>query len=185
MSATPGELTRPAKDAALTTQPRTTERDVLDLLHERYSQMTPDSFSPRYAVAEHVRSNTGMETRRTIDFMALDCWPRQGMHLHGHEVKVSRSDWLRELREPEKSVEFRSFCNRWWLVVSDAKIVHPGELPDGWGLMAPASTGRLRVRHAAPVLDPAPLPRTFLAALARSIQRTPHRGLPDKGNPQR
>jgi len=32
----------------------------------------------------------------------MDLWPSGGLEIHGHEVKVSRSDWLRELKEPEK-----------------------------------------------------------------------------------
>jgi hypothetical protein len=173
MSALPGfEL--PAPEAPI--PPRFTERDVLALLHERYAQRSQGS-SIRYALAEHVRSHAGFDARRTIDFMAFDLWPMQGLHLHGHEVKISRSDWLRELRDPTKAEEFKRYCDRWWLVVPDASIVKREELPDGWGLLAPRADGKLVAKVSAPKLTPQPWPRTFIAAFARALQVTKHREL--------
>ena len=84
------------------TPPKVTERDVLAALRNRYAILSKD-FRIRYAIAEHVQSSAGFDARRVCDFMALDLWPSKGLELHGHEVKVSRSDWLRELREPAKA----------------------------------------------------------------------------------
>ena len=166
-------------------RPRTTERDVLNLLAQRYSVVS-QGVSVRYAYAEHVRSHAGFDARRTADFIAMDLWPMKGLHLHGHEVKVSRSDWLTELRDPSKAEEFKRYMDRWWLVVSDRSIVKPGELPDGWGLMAPdkhadnarpgvRTHGNLRVIRPAPILTPEPMPRTMFAALLRAVSKTAHR----------
>ena len=155
-------------------RPRTTERDVLNLLAQRYSVVS-QGVSVRYAYAEHVRSHAGFDARRTADFIAMDLWPMKGLHLHGHEVKVSRSDWLTELRDPSKAEEFKRYMDRWWLVVSDRSIVKPGELPDGWGLMAPDKHGNLRVIRPAPILTPEPMPRTMFAALLRAVSKTAHR----------
>ena len=66
-----------------------------------------------------------------------------GRILVGHELKVSRSDWLSELSKPGKADAWADQCHQWWLVVSDPMIVHEGELPAGWGLMSP---GRSRTR---------------------------------------
>ena len=66
-----------------------------------------------------------------------------GRILVGHELKVSRSDWLAELSKPGKADAWADQCHAWWLVVSDPAIVHEGELPAGWGLMSP---GRSRTR---------------------------------------
>lgn len=60
-----------------------------------------------------------------------------GRLLVGHELKVSRSDWLRELNSPGKADGWADECHQWWLVVSDPQIVKEGELPAGWGLMSP------------------------------------------------
>lgn len=166
-----------------------TERDMLDALHYRYSQVNPGN-GPRYACAEHVKNQAGFNARRCADFIAVDCWPTGGIELHGHEVKVSRSDWLHELKQPEKADAFKRYMDRWWLVVSDAKIVKPGELPQGWGLLVPGkftTSGhwphyheprevvRLRAATMAQRLDPEPLPKEMLATLMRSTARTAKR----------
>lgn len=146
-----------------------TERDVLELLHRRYNLPSPGN-GPRFACAEHVRSHAGFDAARTADFIAMDLWPSKGLALHGHEVKVSRSDWLRELADPAKADAFMRYMDRWWLVVPDAAMVR-GDLPARWGLMAQRG-GRLVVVVAAPKLTPEPLPRTLLASLLRATAAT-------------
>lgn len=68
-----------------------------------------------------------------------------GRILIGHEVKVSRADWLHELKQLEKADEWADQCHAWYLVVAEPGIVHDGELPNGWGLMAPTSKTRTRL----------------------------------------
>lgn len=154
-----------------------TEREILDLLHVRYGQ-TSQGKTVRYAVAEHVRSDAGFEARRTLDFVAMDLWPRgaTGLNLIGHEIKCSRSDWLRELKDPSKALEFSRYMDQFWLVVADRDIVAQGELPTGWGLMAMAGT-KLRAIVPATRQIPLQLPKGMLAALLRSVQCTQHRSL--------
>lgn len=149
-----------------------TERDMLDLLHGRYNATSPGN-GPRYACAEHVRSHAGFDASRTADFIAMDLWPSKGLAIHGHEVKVSRSDWLRELASPGKADPFMRYVDRWWLVVADRAIVRD-DLPVGWGLMA-VRGGRLIVVTQAPKLRPEPMPRHLLAPLLRSTAATARR----------
>lgn len=73
-----------------------------------------------------------------------------GRLLVGHELKVSRADWLNELNKPGKADGWADNCHQWWLVVNDPAIVHEGELPAGWGLMSPGrSKTRMQVHTAA------------------------------------
>ena len=155
------------------TVPVVTDREMFGALHARYGMVSQGN-SIRYAVAEHVRSQAGFDAPRCADFLAMDPWPSTGLILHGHEVKVSRSDWLTELRMLDKAEAFKPYMNRWWLVVSDHRIVKDGELPDEWGLMVLTPKG-LRAKVVAPQLDPAPMPRTMTAALMRAIQITAKR----------
>ena len=164
-----------------------TERDMLDALHARYSQ-TSQGTSRRYVTAEHVRVACGFggvsfeqgiyqaewRTMRTADFLAQDCREAQGIHLHGHEVKVSRSDWLTELADPSKADAIKRYCDFWWLVIPDRGIVRD-DLPDDWGLIALDRTGKLRVVRRAPKLDPEPHPPTFRASLMRAVAKTAQR----------
>lgn len=145
---------------------------MLDLLVRRYGAHRGNG--PRYTVATHVRSHAGFDARRTADFVAMDLWPSKGLALHGHEVKVSRSDWLVELKHPEKAAEFIPYVDYWWLVVADAAIVKHGELPRTWGLMV-ARDGYLQVARPAKRLNPLPTPRTMMAALLRATGKTARR----------
>lgn len=158
---------------------------MLDHLHRRYNNIpyVQRGNGIRWVCAEHVRCDAGFWASRTADFMAVDMWPSTGNAVHGHEVKVSRSDWLTELRTPEKSLPFTELVDYWWLVVADPSIVRANELPTGWGLLVLNKGGlRAKVRPhrlnttagsslAAHRAQP-PLPRGFVAALLRATYKT-------------
>jgi hypothetical protein len=160
------------------TTTRHTERSMLDALHRRYSANAGNG--PRYVLAEHVRSAAGFDASRVADMLVMDLWPSSGHAIHGHEVKVSRSDWLRELADPTKAAAFMPYCTLWWLVVPDAAIVRRDELPPGWGVLAPDRFGRLGILHRAPKREPQPMPTTMLAAFARAIAKTARRDTPNE-----
>lgn len=68
--------------------------------------------------------------------------------LWGFEVKHTRSDWLREVREPLKSLPLQQAVDSWY-VVAPREVVKAGELPAGWGLLVPSGeTLRVLVRAA-------------------------------------
>lgn len=153
---------------------RETERTMLDRLNRKYGTFNGNGH--RYSRAEHVKVTAGHDASRICDYMAIDLWPGMGIgsgpKLHGHEVKVSRSDWLTELKDPTKAEAFAQYCDYWWLVVSDKSIVKPGELPAGWGLMAVYGKG-LRIHvQAERRLDPHPMGRDLQATLTRAVTKT-------------
>jgi hypothetical protein len=156
-----------------------TERDMLDLLLDRYTAIRRGTISDRWVRAEHVKSSLGYaDGDRIADFISGDKYggaEGSQLALHGHEVKVSRSDWLAELRDPSKADAIKRYMHHWWLVVPDASIVKPGELPEGWGLLAPGSDGRLRARKSAPRLQPVQPPLAFIISLMAAAARTAHR----------
>lgn len=84
----------------------------------------------------------------------------------GFEVKVSRPDWLKELKDPSKADAICRYCDRWYLVAASAAIVKAGELPDTWGLIIPHGDG-LKVAIEAKQLAPKPFDRGFVAAIMR------------------
>ena len=134
-------------------------------LLEKLSKKYP---SPQYGFITQVKNGTGCMATRTADAIAMSLWPSRGLELIGFELKVSRSDWLTELKNPQKAEEIMSYCDRWYLVVSDKDIVKTGELPPTWGLMR--ATGRgMRVEVEAPELKPVELDRLFLAGIFRNI----------------
>ena len=137
-----------------------TEADVLASLLRRYNATVGPGPRrvPRYVCATHVRIEGGYAssfgTTRTCDFLALDTTASRDYVLHVAEVKVSRADWLSELRDPEKARTFTRHCDYWWLAVGDATVTRLDELPEGWGLLVRQANGTLRERRPATRLTP-------------------------------
>ena len=149
-----------------------TERDMLELLHDRFGFISNNGGvpKPRYVKAEHVRARTGFD-QRTADFIAVDTWASGKCAVHGAEVKVSRSDWLRELKDPAKSGAFTAWCTYWWLAVPRRDIVGDGELPPGWGLLS-IREGRLVAAVTAPRREAGPIPPESVASLLYAVAKT-------------
>jgi hypothetical protein len=126
--------------------------------------------APAYALFPEVRNATGFSASRSADAIAMGLYPSRGLVLEGFELKVSRSDWLRELRRPEKAETIMRYCDRIWLVAATKDMVPPEELPAAWGLMVPQG-GALRIRKQAPdrpASERRELDRAFLASLLRN-----------------
>lgn len=128
------------------------------LLERRYAP-------PEWALMREVAPRTGGGTRYA-DAVAVNLWSSRGHAVNGFEVKVSRSDWLRELKQPGKAEEsVYSFCDHWW-IVAPAGIVREGELPQTWGLLE-VRGDRLMQTVNAPRLEAKPVTRAFFASLMR------------------
>jgi hypothetical protein len=136
----------------------------------RHYGTTFDNTGAKYMALTQVRAATGYEDLSTADVMVMGSWPSSGNLLEGFEVKISRSDWLNEVKSPRKSLPTRKYCNKWWLVITDESFVKDGELPENWGMMVP-SGGKLKVIKEAPLLTPEPLSNVFVASLMRADRR--------------
>lgn len=121
--------------------------------------------SPEWAIFFEVGDGTGAGNRRWADAVAMNMYPSRGLEIHGFEVKVSREDWLRELKNPEKSAPVQQYCDRWWIVCPRA-LIKPGELPPTWGHYDVTPSG-LRQVVQAPKLTPIDVSKSFVAALLR------------------
>lgn len=132
--------------------------DVRAALAKKFAQ-------PAYAIFWEVGEGTGAAGGRYADAVAMSLWPSRGCELAGFEIKVSRSDWLGELKKPEKSAPIQRFMDRWW-VITPPGIVHPGELPPTWGLYEVKGSGIHCVTQAPKLAAEPPAP-PFLAALLR------------------
>jgi hypothetical protein len=82
-------------------------------------------------------------TNRRCDLLRIGMWPSRGHRIIVHELKVSRSDWQRELDDPAKAEAWWPHCHEFW-IVAPAGLIDPGEVPEGWGLMVPPVNGRSR-----------------------------------------
>lgn len=143
-----------------------TEWSMCELLRKRYAE-------PAFVVMRQVRNKAAFDATNTADAFAMGVWPSRGLHLHGFEIKVSRSDWLKELSQPWKADAFQPHCDYWWVVTSPG-VVQPGELPESWGHLERKGPRLVCVKEAPKNAEPQPISRSMLAAIVK------RQGDPDK-----
>lgn len=138
---------------------KVTAKDMEKYLAERYCD------SRQWVFLTQVRASTG-SANRIADAMAFNMYGSTGYEILGFEIKVSRSDFLNELKDMSKSDEIMSYCDKWYLVVPDASIVKDGELPKNWGLLV-LKDGKLTQKVRAITTRKEPLPDYFIASILR------------------
>lgn len=132
--------------------------------------------SPNFVYLKEVRDATGFDAVRSADALAIGMYRSCGRLIHGFEMKVSRSDWLRELKDAAKAESLMRYCHHWSLIVPDESIVHDGELPPTWGLGIPhqsrkGAATRIKWIVKPPALEPQPPNMIFLSALIYAAQK--------------
>ena len=158
-------MTTMAKQTTNPKQPvRMTAREVIDRLKAgRYK-------GDQWVTLEQVRNGTGFKRReRYCDLLALSSWPSTGIYLEGVEVKVSRSDWRKELDDPAKSAAFSKYC-RHWFVAAPKGVVPVDEVPKAWGLIEFTEKRHRITKRPTENENPEPLDLLFVAALVRSVK---------------
>jgi len=141
-----------------------TAEQILDIL-ERCRHRNQD----QWAFFRELRCSTGFKkTTQRLDAWAQCLW---GDHERiTYEVKVTRSDFLSEIRKPQKR-KLGMFLSNLFFFVTPAGLVKPEEVPPACGLL----TVNLEKKTCNTVLKPVfrstgPPPTYFLAAVARRVQ---------------
>ncbi len=123
---------------------------------------------PAHLMLREVRNATGYQrVTRSADALVVSLWPSRGVWFACVEVKESRSDWLRELKDPQKAEEVGAFCEYMWLAARPG-IVEEFEVPAAWGLVTVPTSGKVKVVKVAPKRKPKPLTAAFVAAVLRN-----------------
>lgn len=135
-----------------------------------FQRLQATFLEPYYVTLQEVRDATGFDGTSIADAMAVSLYRSRGKSLWGFEFKVSRSDWLRELKQPEKAESILRYCHHWALVVPDKDIVKPGELPSTWGMYV-AYKDKLKPIVPAPLLDPIPLDMKMFTAIIYAVNQ--------------
>ncbi|MET3648060.1 hypothetical protein [Phyllobacterium ifriqiyense] len=121
--------------------------------------------APAYQTFFEVSNDTGSRIKTYADAVSIGIWPSTGHQVHGFEVKVSRTDFLNEMKNPGKSMPIFKHCHRWSLVCPQG-MVKSDELPPNWGLLT-FKDGSLRNAKSPPLLQPEAMTPGFVAALVR------------------
>lgn len=121
---------------------------------------------PEWVKFTEVANSTGINVRRRADVICMNIWPSKGYVIHGFEIKVTRADFLHEMKDITKSEEIGQYCDYWWLATPSG-LVDVNEVPEKWGLIE-LTKGGMRIKKQAPRKDaPQNIPRHFMAAMLR------------------
>jgi hypothetical protein len=125
--------------------------------------------SPEWVFFAELRLGTGWGTKweQRIDAWALNCYPSRGLQSVAYEIKVARSDFLRELKKPDKRQAALSVSN-WFYFVAPVGVIKLDEVPGDCGLYE-FEDGVLQKVCEPPFRDREPLQWRFLASLGRRI----------------
>lgn len=155
-----------------------TSREILDALRKHhglcrkyYNGAEPWAFVEEFMVA------TAFQNLSRIDALAVklgrgtvesDTGRLITNERIAYEIKVSRSDLLRELASPYKRSHAENVCHR-WVLATPPGLVRAGELPYGAGLVEIHPRGVKWVEQG--IRKDCESPDSFIASLARRATR--------------
>ncbi len=135
------------------------EINVWEILRRRYP-------SKEYALMQEVSDASGHSRSRSADFIVVNLWPSRGLHITGFELKSHRSDWLMELKRPQKQENIFKYCDYFYLITSDPAIAKTEEIPANWGLMTIVGS-KIKVIKDAPKQQPTLPTMHFICAMLK------------------
>jgi len=151
------------------TNPEFSTHQLQVLIAERYG--ADSGKTNKFAVFFELRNGTGFPNQtRSLDAFVLNLYPSERHARYAFEIKVSRSDFLRELNQPHKRMWGMEVSNEFWFVCSPG-IAKTDEIPEGCGLLVPTKTGKLRALKRAQWRDSRDFTMTEIAAIARQSKR--------------
>ena len=116
-----------------------------------------------------VSDAAGFSRSRSADYVVVNLWPSRGLEIYGIELKSYRSDWLSELKKPDKAENVFKYCDRFYLLTTDDTIAKPEEIPASWGWMC-IKGNRIFIKKEAPKLNPEHVSKSFLATMLKRAQ---------------
>lgn len=139
------------------------EGDIFRALATRFA-------SPEFVLLPQVRNSVGFAKQaRTADALAISTFPSRGVYAHGLEIKVTRSDWRRELADAAKADSIAKHC-LYWSIAAPEGVVPVDELPPNWGLIE-CKEGGSKIKKQPKGLDEVVPPDwSFTAAVLRAFK---------------
>jgi len=142
--------------------------DLVKLIRQRYPLNRPNGFQS-HVVLEQVPDGTGRYQGHWIDAVVFSLWESIGLFRSAFEVKISRSDFIRELQNPLKHKWALECFHEFWFV-APKDVIQLAELPPNIGWMCPHGNKLTIKRHA--VQNPNPkLDDVLLAAFMRAASK--------------
>jgi len=146
--------------------------NMRELLLKKYKlddvALSTDGAAPRHAMFFELTNGTGWHGGKNyLDAFLIDLWPSGSFARRTFEIKVSRSDFLSEIANPNKRKWGMEISNEFWFVCAHG-ICEKSEIPENCGLLVATKNGdKLRVVKPAQYRESRDFKMTEVMALAR------------------
>jgi len=145
-----------------------TTKDIRD----HFLKVYPSEGRPNrsFIYFDELRLGTGWSNEQRVDGFLLELWPSRDFCKTAFEFKVSRQDFLKEIKNPQKRYSAKSYSDRFVLVTAN-DICTREEIPEdcGWYIF---NGTELEIKVHAPKLPPVPNPEwAFVCSLLRNFEK--------------
>lgn len=165
----------------MATPTKMTTAELNEALHAHFIK-PDDRIDLAGAGAVYLTEVTAPNSNRRADAVHIGLWSSRGAgRIDVCELKVSRSDFRRELDKPEKAEAWWPYCNAFWIVAPSVEVAPPDELPPGWGLMVPGTRGRRFKKVVEPEEHDANITVSLLITLLKNTETTKVNALRQQG----
>lgn len=143
--------------------------NIFQLLDRKYG-------GEEWIFLQEVRNRPGFRSSNSLDGVAMGLWESRGCEVIGFEVKISRGDWLRELKNPKKAEVGYSLVDRFYLAC-DKGVAFETEIPATWGWLEKQGNRLIEKKKAPYKTAPQErLDRHFVSMMLRRAKK----GMPDE-----
>jgi hypothetical protein len=111
-----------------------------------------------------------IDVEQRMDGWAMNTWPSSNFLSLAFEIKISRSDFTRELRRPHKRDCAYLVSNEFYFV-APYDLINISEVPDGCGLMIVTKTNSLKTIKKASHRKLEPFDMHFIASILRRVSK--------------
>lgn len=143
--------------------------EVLEALRE-YHKPRGAPWNWAFFDEQRIGTGWGQEAQQSMDAWAIHYWPSKQNRTIAYEIKVSRSDFRAEIRNPMKRRPALRLSREFYFA-APAGLIQPEEIPPECGLVEVRSVGapKVVVVVQAPARDICPPTWNFVASLCRGL----------------
>lgn len=144
-------------------------KTILKALRRRHPEKEWAFFEELRAGTGYKEVTKGINPQQRFDAWAINLYPSKKFLRIAYEIKVSRSDFLREIKHPEKRTQALQLSNQFYFV-APVGLIKPDELPPEAGLIEVENEWESRHTVAAPIREASGPTWQFFASIARRMQ---------------
>lgn len=141
---------------------------------KRIARMYPPEQGWLYAT--EVPTVTGaLGDKRIIDAFAMSAYPSKGFQRTAYEIKVSRGDWITELKDPMKKMQAYLLSNMFWFALAPG-VLHQSDFKEyreslrNTGIMELHEDGTVLFQKKPHKRQAWAMPEPFIASFSRCVR---------------